>query len=82
MRAVAAIQVCKDDDDVGTLYRQVYRELITFMIEDPRTIQRATYLLWVLHDLERIADRVTNIGEQVIYLVTGKRYLTPILDQV
>lgn len=70
----AAIQVCKDDDDVDALYDQVYRELITFMLEDPRTIQRATYLLWVSHDLERIADRATNIGEQVIYLVTGKRY--------
>ena len=42
------------------------------MIEDPRTIQRATYLLWVAHDLERIADRATNIAERVVYLVTGE----------
>jgi phosphate transport system protein len=42
------------------------------MIQDPDTIQRATYLLWVAHDLERIADRATNIAERVIFLVTGK----------
>ena len=42
------------------------------MLEDPKAIQRATYLLWVAHNLERIADRATNIGERVIYLVTGK----------
>ena len=42
------------------------------MLQDPRTIQRATYLLWTAHDLERIADRATNIAERVIFLVTGK----------
>lgn len=67
-----AIQVCKDDDEVDALYDQVYRELLTFMIQDPKTIQRATYLLWVSHNLERTADRATNIGERVIFLVTGK----------
>ncbi|MSQ12210.1 MAG: phosphate signaling complex protein PhoU [Dehalococcoidia bacterium] len=70
--SVAATAVCVDDDRVDALYDQVYRELLTFMMEDPRTIRRATYLLWVAHDLERIADRATNIGERVIYLVTGK----------
>ena len=59
------------DDEVDALYDQVYRELLTFMIEDPRTIRRATYLLWVAHDLERIADRATNIAERVIYVTTG-----------
>jgi phosphate transport system protein len=67
-----ASQVCKDDDEVDALYDQVYRELLTYMLQDPRTIQRATYLLWVAHDLERTADRATNIAEMVIYLVTGK----------
>jgi phosphate transport system protein len=67
----AAVQVCADDDDVDALYDQVYRELLTYMIQDPGTIQRATYLLWVAHDLERIADRATNIAERVIFLVTG-----------
>jgi phosphate transport system protein len=69
---VAAQGVGVDDDEVDALYDQIYRELLTFMLEDPRTITRATYLLWVAHDLERIADRATNIAERVIYLVTGE----------
>ncbi|MBI2866046.1 MAG: phosphate signaling complex protein PhoU [Chloroflexi bacterium] len=69
---IAARAVCNDDDEVDALYDQVYRELLTYMIQDPKTIQRATYLLWVAHDLERTADRATNIAERVIYLVTGK----------
>ncbi len=63
--------ICDQDDEVDALYEQVYRELLTFMITDPRTIQRATYLIWTAHNLERIADRVTNICERVIYLVEG-----------
>ena len=70
--AAAAAQVCDDDDEVDALYEQIYRELLTYMMEDPQTIQRATYLLWVAHNLERIADRATNIAERVIFLVTGK----------
>ena len=69
---VSAMSVCSDDDEVDAIYDQVYRELLTYMMEDPRTIRRATYLLWVAHDIERIADRTTNIAERVIYLVTGK----------
>jgi phosphate transport system protein len=64
--------VCDRDDEVDALYEQVYRELLTFMINDPRTIQRATYLIWVSHNLERIADRVTNICERVVFLVDGR----------
>ena len=70
--AGAAEQVCQDDDQVDNLYREVYRELLTQMTRDPQSIKRATYLLWVAHDLERIADRATNIAERVIFLVTGK----------
>lgn len=69
---VKANQVLRDDDEVDLLYDQVYRELLVFMLQDPQTIQRATYLLWAAHDLERIADRATNIAERVIFLVTGK----------
>ena len=69
---VSALQVCNDDDEVDGLYDLVYKDLIQLMIENPDNIQRATYLLWVSHDLERIADRATNIAERVIYLVTGK----------
>lgn len=68
----AAKQICVEDDEVDDLYDQVYRELLTFMIEDPRTITRATRLIWVAHNLERIADRVTNICERVVFMVTGK----------
>ena len=69
---IKANQVLKDDDEVDLLYDQVYRELLVFMLQNPQTIQRATYLLWAAHDLERIADRATNIAERVIFLVTGK----------
>mgnify|MGYP000885089432 CR=1 FL=1 len=69
---VEAASLGVEDDEVDALYDQIYRELLTFMLEDPKAIQRATYLLWVAHNLERIADRATNIGERVIYLVTGK----------
>jgi phosphate transport system protein len=68
----AAISICSEDDEVDLLYEQVYRELLSFMIEDPRTITRATYLMWTAHNLERIADRVTNICERIVFLVTGK----------
>ena len=67
----AARQVWDDDDEVDALYEQVYRELLTYMMADHSVIRRATYLLWIAHDLERIADRTTNIAERVIFLVTG-----------
>ncbi len=74
---VLAHQVCDDDDEVDALYDQVFRELLTYMIEDPRNIKRATYLVWVAHDLERVADRATNIAEQVLFLVTGSKKKAP-----
>jgi len=60
------------DDEIDGLYNQVYRELLTYIISDPRTIDQATYLLWVAHNLERAADRVINICERVIFTVSGK----------
>ena len=63
--------VWKEDDEVDRLYEQIYRELLSFMAEDPRTITRATYLIWIVHNLERIADRATNICERTVFLVTG-----------
>jgi len=68
----AAKRIAREDDEVDALYNQVYRELLTFMLSDPRTISRATYLLWVAHNLERIADRATNICERVVFAVTGR----------
>jgi phosphate transport system protein len=70
--AEAARSLCGEDDEVDSLYDQVFRELLTFMAEDSKTITRATRLIWVGHNLERSADRVTNICERVVYLVTGK----------
>ncbi|MDR4505809.1 MAG: phosphate signaling complex protein PhoU [Candidatus Scalindua sp.] len=64
--------LCNEDDKVDEIYEHVYRELLKIMIEDPKTITRATYLIWAAHNLERIADRVTNICERIVYLVTGK----------
>ncbi len=69
---IIANQVVEDDDEVDALYDQVYRELVLLMVQDPKTIERATFLLWTAHDLERVADRATNIAEQVIYLVSGR----------
>lgn len=60
------------DDEIDALYNQVYRELLTFIMADPSTIDQATYLLWVAHNLERAADRVINICERVIFTVTGE----------
>ena len=70
---VAAMSVQADDDEVDALYEQVYRELLTYMLSDPSVIRRATHLLWAAHNIERIADRTTNIAEDVIYMVTGRR---------
>jgi phosphate transport system protein len=70
--AEAARKISDEDDLVDKLYDQVFRELLSFMAEDPRTITRATRLVWVAHNLERSADRVTNICERVVFVVTGK----------
>jgi phosphate transport system protein len=67
-----------EDDEVDALYNQVYRELMTYIIADPTTIERANWLLWVAHNLERFADRVTNICERTVFIVTGE--LTEIND--
>jgi phosphate transport system protein len=61
-----------EDDEVDNLYTQVYRELMTFVMADPRNIDRANFLLWTAHNLERFADRVTNICERTVYIVTGE----------
>jgi phosphate transport system protein len=69
--AKAAAAICNEDDEVDALYDQTYHELLKYMIKDPQTITRATWLIWAAHNLERIADRVTNICERTAYLVTG-----------
>ena len=59
------------DDEVDQMYQQIFRELLTYMLEDPKTISRATFLLWVAHNLERIGDRATNLCERTIFVATG-----------
>jgi len=61
-----------EDDEMDALYEQIYRELVTFIIADPTLINRASYLIWVAHNLERVADRVVNICERVVFAVTGE----------
>lgn len=68
----AARQIPREDDQVDDLYNQVYRELVAIMFSDPSTIDRANYLMWVAHNLERVADRVTNICERTVYTATGQ----------
>lgn len=71
--ATAARAVTMDDDEVDALYDQIFRELLFFMAEDPKTVSRSTRLIWAAHNLERSADRVTNICERVVFVVTGKQ---------
>ncbi len=70
--AEQARQIPPEDDEIDNLYNQVYRELVTVMFNDPSTIDRANYLMWVAHNLERVADRVTNICERTVYAVSGE----------
>ena len=70
--AVLARQICEADDEVDRLQDSVYDECFKAMVNDPSSIQWNTYMLWTAHNLERIADRCTNVGERVIYTVTGK----------
>jgi phosphate transport system protein len=60
-----------EDDEVDALYNQIYHELMMYVIQDPKTIERANWLLWVAHNLERVADRVTNICERTVFIATG-----------
>ncbi len=62
----------REDDEVDALYNQVYHELMLFVIQDPKSIERANWLLWVAHNLERVADRVTNICERTVFIATGE----------
>lgn len=74
--AVLADKVCRDDDAVDDLYSQIFRELLTYMMERPETISQATDLIFVARHLERVADHATNIGEWVVYLTTARRVRT------
>lgn len=68
----AARALCREDDEIDSLYDLAYQELLSIMVADPGHITEATYMIWITHNLERIADRATNICERVIYLATGR----------
>jgi phosphate transport system protein len=68
----AAKAIPLEDDEVDALYNQVYRELMLIIIQDPKSIERANWLLWTAHNLERVADRVTNICERTVFISTGE----------
>lgn len=68
----AAKAIPAEDDNVDQLYLQVYHELMVFVLEDPRNIESSNYLLWTAHNLERLADRVTNICERTVFIATGE----------
>jgi phosphate transport system protein len=68
----AARTIPQGDDEVDALYNQVYRELISYILEDPHVIEQANQLMWAAHNLERTADRVINLCERVVYAVTGE----------
>lgn len=61
-----------EDDEVDALFNQIYRELVTYVIDNPGRIEQANHLEWAAHNLERAADRVTNICEWVVYMTTGE----------
>ncbi len=70
--AVAARAIPNEDAEVDRLYNQTYKELLDIMIADPLKIDHANYLVWAAHNLERLADRVTNICERIVFVVTGE----------
>lgn len=70
--AEAARVIPKEDDKVDAFYNRIYRDLMTQMIADPSTVDQANHLLWVAHNLERVADRVTNVCERIVFVVTGE----------
>ncbi len=69
---ILARSIPAEDDEVDDLYNQVYRELMTFVLQDPGNIERANWLLWAAHNLERFADRVSNICERTLFYLTGE----------
>ncbi len=70
--ASVAARIPREDDDVDNLYNQVYRQVVNWMISNPEKIDQVNLLMWVAHNLERMADRVTNICERTVFIITGE----------
>jgi len=69
-----AKDIIQEDDMIDECYSRLYHQAVHNVLGDPRNIERANYIIWVAHNLERLGDRTTNICERVIYMVTGERY--------
>ena len=67
-----AVEIWRSDEDIDTVYNSVFRELLTYMMEDPRTIGQATHLMFAAKNMERIGDHCTNIAENIYYVVHGR----------
>jgi phosphate transport system protein len=78
--AALALEVRSRDTRIDQLYEQLFRELMTFMIENPENVRRALHILLIAHNLERIADHATNIGEDVVYYLEGRDVRHPVRD--
>jgi phosphate transport system protein len=70
--AAAARRIPAEDDEIDALYNQIYHDLVHVMLEDPTTIDQSNFLMWAAHNLERLADRVTNICERAVYIATAE----------
>ncbi|GLQ08754.1 phosphate transport system regulatory protein PhoU [Devosia yakushimensis] len=78
--SAGAIEVCNRDDEVDAMYTSLFRELLTYMMEDPRNITPCTHLLFCAKNLERIGDHATNIAERAYYLQTGKQLTSEVVE--
>ncbi len=76
----ASIEVCNRDDEVDAMYTSLFRELLTYMLEDPRNITACTHLLFCAKSLERVGDHATNIAERAYYLATGKQLTSDVQE--
>ena len=76
----AAIEVCNRDDEVDAMHTSLFRELLTYMMEDPRNITQCTHLLFCAKSLERMGDHATNIAERAYYLQTGKQLTSDVQE--
>ena len=78
--AAAAVEVCNRDDEVDAMHTSLFRELLTYMMEDPRNITMCTHLLFCAKSLERVGDHATNIAERAYYLATGKQLTSDVQE--
>ncbi len=78
--SAAAVEVCNRDDEVDAMHTSLFRELLTYMMEDPRNITTCTHLLFCAKSLERVGDHATNIAERAYYLATGKQLTSDVQE--